>query len=76
MKECGAILRRSSAAKRMRLHRERKRDRMRYIGIELRATEIDALVRKGLLRPETRNDAAAIIKGLYTFLERTLDPVS
>ena len=65
----------SSAAERMRRHRERRRDRMRCLRLELRDTEIDALVRKGLLKPETRHDQNAIADALYDYLERNLDPL-
>ena len=44
----------SLAAERMRLHRERRRNGMRSLWIELRATKIDALVSVGLLQAETR----------------------
>jgi hypothetical protein len=40
--------------------------------IELRETEIDALVHKGLLKPETRNDPSAVSEAFYAFLDRTL----
>ena len=63
----------SAAAERMRLHRERRRQGLRCLTIELRETEIDALVRMGLLRPQTRNDANAIIKALYMHFDRALD---
>jgi len=43
---------RSAAAERMRLHRERRRKGLRCLTIELRESEIDALVRMGLLRAE------------------------
>jgi hypothetical protein len=65
-------LTRSPAAERMRLHRERRRRRLRCLIVELRETEIDALVRKGLLKAETRNDASAVRKALYAHLDRTL----
>jgi hypothetical protein len=64
---------RSAAAERMRLHRERRRNGMRCLTIELRETEIDTLVRMGLLRREMRNDANAIIEALYAHFARTLD---
>ena len=72
MNERAIAPKRSLAAERMRLHRERKRDRMRYIGIELRATEIEALVRKGLLKGEMRNDVGEIIEAVYAFLDQSL----
>jgi hypothetical protein len=56
----------------MRLHRERRRNGMRCLIIELHETEIDALIRKGLLKPETRNDPSAVREALYTFLDGTL----
>src|SRR5262245_22549264 len=56
---------RSAAAERMRLHRDRRRQGLRCFTIELRETEIDALIRKGLLKAETRNDPCAIVDGLY-----------
>lgn len=62
----------STAAARMRRHRERRRDGMRCFIVELRETEIDALVRKGLLKDESRNDRIAILQSLYDFLDRTL----
>ena len=64
------------AAERMRRHRERRRDGMRCLWIELRDTEIDALVQSGLLKAETRNNQNAIADALYDHLERTLDPVA
>jgi hypothetical protein len=63
----------SAAAERMRLHRERRRKGLRCLVIELRETEIDALVRKGLLKIEMRNDANAIIEAVYAHFDRTLD---
>jgi hypothetical protein len=63
---------RSAAAERMRAHRQRRRDGSRCLMIELRETEIDALIRKGLLKPETRNDPTALSEALYAFLDGTL----
>ena len=63
------------AAERMRRHRERRREGMRCLWIELRDTEIDVLVQRGLLSADTRNDQNAIADALYDHLERTLDPL-
>ena len=63
----------SPAAQRMRLFRERKRKGLRCLTIELRETEIDALIHKGLLNSEMRNDANAIIEAMYAFFDRTLN---
>lgn len=62
----------SPAAERMRRHRERRRDGLRCLIIELRETEIDALVRNGFLKADARNDLCSIEMALYEFLERTL----
>jgi hypothetical protein len=66
-------VRRSPTAERMRRHRERRRKGLRCFRIELRETEIDALIQKGFLKPETRNDQYAILTALYAFLDRKLD---
>lgn len=63
---------RSPAADRMRLHRQRRREGLRCLMVELRETEIDALIKKGLLNNETRNDAGAVKEALYAFLDSTL----
>jgi len=63
---------RSAAAERMRRHRERRRDGLRCLTIELRETEIDALACNGFLKADARNDLRAIELALYEFLERTL----
>ncbi len=62
----------SSAAERMRRHRERRRDGLRCLIIELRETEIDVLIERGLLDSETRNDPSAIVHALYAFFDSTL----
>ena len=61
-----------SAAERMRRHRQRRRDGLRCLTIELRETEIEDLVRKQFLKPETRNDGNAVVEALYAFLEEAL----
>jgi hypothetical protein len=66
----------SPAAARMRLYRERRRSGLRCLIIELRETEIDALIRRGLLKSEMRNDTAEIIDALYAHLDQTLSRVS
>ena len=64
---------RAAAAERMRAHRQRRRDGLRCLTIELRNTEIDALIRKGMLKTDARNDRDAILNALYAHLEHTLD---
>ena len=63
---------RSAAAERMRAHRQRRRDGLRCLTIELRETEIDVLIGKGVLKADARNDLYSIKMALYEFLERTL----
>jgi hypothetical protein len=65
-----------TAAERMRAHRQRRRDGLRCLTIEVRETEIDALIRKGTLKADARNDPDAIRDALYAHLERTLDEVA
>ena len=66
---------RSAAAERMRRHRERRRKGLRCLMIQLRETEIDALIGIGLLKPEMRNNPSAVRKAFYTFLDGTLGAV-
>ena len=62
----------SPAAERMRRHRERRRRGLTCLHIELRRTEIDELIRQGLLKAETRNDLNAVRKAFYGFLESAM----
>jgi hypothetical protein len=63
----------SAAPLRMRRHRERRRDGLRCMTIELRETEVTALIRKGFLKEDTRNDRRAVMSAFYGFLDQTLD---
>jgi hypothetical protein len=60
---------RSPAAERMRLYRKRRKVGLRWLPIELSEAEIDKLIRKGHLNADMRNDAEAIIKALYDYLD-------
>jgi hypothetical protein len=62
------------AAERMRRHRERRRDGLRCLWVELHKTKLDALVRRGLLEPQLRHDENAIADALYAHLGRALGP--
>jgi hypothetical protein len=62
----------SPAAKRMRRHRERRRDGLRCLTIQLRETEIDALIYRGMLKPEMRNSNIAIINALHGYFDIAL----
>ena len=63
----------SAAALRMRRHRERRKDGLRCVTIELRETEVTALVRKGFLKEDARNDRRALKTAFYGFPDRTFD---
>jgi hypothetical protein len=63
----------SPAAERMRRHRRRRREGLTHVAIDLRRSEIDALVRLGFLSTETANDVRAIKKGLYQYFESMLE---
>jgi hypothetical protein len=67
---------RTPAAERMRLYRQRRRSGLRCLTVELRETDIDALIRRGLLKSEMRNADAEIINALYAHLDRTLGQTS
>ena len=67
---CGVRAR--TGAERMRLHRERRRKRMRCLTIELREAEIDVFIRRGQLHPDHRVNSAAVRKALYGFLDQYL----
>jgi hypothetical protein len=58
-----------SPAKRMRLTRERRKKGLFCLTLELRISEVDALVRCGRLKPEQRASHSAIKKAIYSILE-------
>ena len=59
-------------ASRTRLHRARKRSGLRCLTLEIRETEIAALIRNGLLSPDSGQDSTAIRSALYSLLDRHL----
>jgi hypothetical protein len=63
---------RSAGAVRMARHRNRRQKGLRCVTIELRETEIDVLIRRGWLAPDSRGDLGAIKRALYGFLDDTL----
>ena len=60
------------AMSRMRLHRARRSAGLRCLTLEVREAEIAALVRRGLLHPDSRSDDKAIRTALYALLDRHL----
>lgn len=63
---------RSPGADRMARHRRRRKNGLRCITVELREAEIDALILRRRLAPESRGDLFAVRKALYGFLDDTL----
>ncbi len=61
-----------SAAERMRRHRERRRNGLRSLTVELRDSEVNELIKRGYLAPESRADKDAIRTALYWFLDHDL----
>jgi hypothetical protein len=59
-------------AERMRRYRQRRRDKMKCLFIELRLEEVDTLIRRGLLKAEMRNDVDSIQAAIYSHLESSL----
>ncbi len=63
---------RSPGAERMARHRRRRKKGLRCVTVELRETEIDALIQRRRLAPESRGDLLAVRKALYGLFEDTL----
>jgi len=60
----------SAAAERMRRHRERRRKGLRCLTVQLRETEVDALIRLGFLSSGQRDDRRAIVKAVHGLLDK------
>jgi hypothetical protein len=60
----------------MRLYRERRRQGLRCVLVEMQQSELDELIRRGLLNNEMRNDPDAIRGALYEFFDSTLAQVN
>jgi len=58
----------SPVAQRMRLYRERRRQRLRYIPIPLHVTDIDGLIRIGRLKEDQREDVDALRAAVLTLV--------
>jgi hypothetical protein len=62
----------SSAAARMRRHRKRQREGLHCLTVQLRETEIEALIYKGLLKFEMSHSKNAIINALHAIFDLNL----
>jgi hypothetical protein len=56
----------------MRRHRSRRRDGLRCLTVQLRETEIEALIYRGLLKLEMRNSKNATLNALHAYFDITL----
>jgi hypothetical protein len=63
-----------TGSQRVALSRQRKRKDIVFVGIEIRPTERDALIRVGLLNRAERNSKIAVRDALYAYFEKYLDP--
>ena len=61
-----------SGAERMRRSRERRRRGLRFLTIELHRSEVEWLIRHGLVARADRDDPVALRKGLYACLHNWL----
>jgi hypothetical protein len=61
------------AAVRMRLHRKRRREGMQYVQIPLHESEVEDLIRLGLLQREQREDVQALQAAVLTLVYQALD---
>ena len=53
------------STQRVRLHRERRRERLRLLTLEMPETAIDAAIARGFLKPEETTQAWSVIEGVY-----------
>jgi hypothetical protein len=69
MTEVAHLPRLSSGAQRMRRYRERRRRGLSCVKVQLRRTEVDALIARGLLEPAERKDRSALAAALHRYLD-------
>jgi hypothetical protein len=58
------------AAERMRRYRERRRRGLACIKVQLRRSEVEALIARGLLEPAERQNRSALAEALHRYLDR------
>jgi hypothetical protein len=59
----------TAGARRMRWYRERRRRGLTCIKVDLRRSEVDALIARGLLKPAERQDRSALAAALHRYLD-------
>ena len=60
----------SNSAVRMRRCRARRREGLRLVQVQLRETEVDALIESGWLEERGRNNSNAVIDALHRLFDR------
>ena len=63
---------RSSVAERMRRHRQRRRDGLKCYIVQVRLSELDELIRRGLLQPDCRDNPHDVIDAIHQFFDENL----
>ena len=63
---------RSQAAERMRRCRDRRRKGLRCCTLQIRDSEIEALIDRGWLSAREQTDRQAVVKALHRFLDHNL----
>ena len=69
MTEVDHLPRLSPGAQRMRRYRERRRRGLSCIKVQLRRSEVDALIACGLLEPADRQDRGVLAAALHRYLD-------
>ena len=62
----------STAGERVRRHRERRQLGLRCVSLQIWDRELDELIRRGLLKPDGRDDVDEIKHAIYAVLDRAL----
>jgi hypothetical protein len=57
----------------MRLYRKRRRQGLQYVRIELHVTDVDSLIRVGLLKEQQRQDPEAVQAAVTGLVYRALE---
>jgi hypothetical protein len=55
----------SASTQRVRRHRERRREGLRLLTLEMPETAVDAAIARGFLKPEDSTQAWSVIQGVY-----------
>jgi len=73
MKTNGSFKMPLSSAERMRLYRKRRRQGLQYVRVELHATDIDDLIRLGLLKGDQRENPELLQSAVQGLIYRRLE---